>query len=115
VAYVHGLGAKVKLHICGNITPLLELLKQVSPDILDIDWMVDFKTAVDIFAGQFTAVNGNVDPVTVLLQGDEETVRREVDHCIAVGRKNTLIAAGCEVPAETPEANLLLMDELLYR
>jgi len=114
VAYIHGLGAKVKLHICGNIGPLLELLKQVAPDILDIDWMVDFKTAVDTFAGHGAAINGNVDPVTVLLQGNEETVRRAVGRCVAAGGGNTLIAAGCEVPAETPEANLLLMDKLLY-
>ena len=115
IAYIHGLGAKVKLHICGNIGPLLPLLKQAAPDILDIDWMVDFKTAVDTFAGHFTAINGNVDPVTVLLQGDAETVRREVGRCVAAGNGRTLIAAGCEVPAETPEDNLLLMDSLLYR
>ena len=42
VEYIHGLGAKVKFHICGNIRPILEHLKQVAPDILDIDWMVDF-------------------------------------------------------------------------
>ena len=112
--YIHGLGARVKLHICGNIQPILEILKQVAPDILDIDWMVDFQTAVNTFAGHFTAVNGNVDPVAVLLQGNAETVQREVNRCIAVGGTNTLIAAGCEVPAATPEANLLLMDKLLY-
>ena len=114
VDYIHELGAKVKLHICGNIEPILQLLKQVAPDILDIDWMVDFGSAVSTFAGHFTAVNGNIDPVAVLLHGNAETVQREVERCIAAGGKNTLIAAGCEVPAATPEANLFLMDKLLY-
>jgi len=52
--------------------------------------------------------------VAALLQGNAETVRREVNGCISVAGKNTLIAAGCEVPAATPEINLLLMDKLLY-
>jgi uroporphyrinogen-III decarboxylase len=37
VGYIHENGGRVKLHICGNISPLLEILKEVEPDILDID------------------------------------------------------------------------------
>jgi uroporphyrinogen-III decarboxylase len=46
VEYIHSLGAGVKLHICGNITPIMELLREAGPDILDIDWMVDFAKKV---------------------------------------------------------------------
>ena len=113
--YIHGCGAKVKLHICGNTGPLLELIKEVSPDIFDIDWMVDFQGAVSRYAGCATAVNGNMDPVSVMLQGDAEAIEQAVRHCIAAAGNTTMIAAGCEIPAETPEANLLLMDKLLYR
>ena len=112
--YIHQCGARVKLHICGNITPLLELITQIKPDILDLDWMVDMGKAVKIFADEPTSICGNVDPVTVLLQGNPDKVRDEVEKCIAQSDETTLIAAGCEVPADTPEANLLLMDSLLY-
>jgi uroporphyrinogen decarboxylase len=115
IEYIHGLGARVKLHICGNITPLLGQIRQAAPDILDIDWMVDFAKAVQVFKGSGTAVSGNVDPVAVLMQGTPEFVREQVQHCIDAGAENTLIAAGCEVPAMTPDVNLAVMDRLLYQ
>ncbi|MDR3337064.1 MAG: uroporphyrinogen decarboxylase family protein [Treponema sp.] len=114
VDYIHSCGAKVKLHICGNITPLLELLREVGPDILDIDWMVDFARAVKEFDGSKTAVSGNVNPVAVLMQGTSECVESQIKYCLEVGSATTCIAAGCEVPVAAPDENLFLMDRLLY-
>lgn len=114
VKFIHDNGAKAKLHICGNITPLLTLLKQVAPDILDIDWMVNFRHAVEIFRDTTTSISGNIDPVAVLLRGDEFMVEHKVRDCIDSGDNYSLIAAGCEVPAETSEKNLLAMDKQLY-
>ena len=37
VDYIHSLGAKVKIHICGNITHLLPDLKTVKPDVQDLE------------------------------------------------------------------------------
>jgi len=113
--FIRERGARVKLHICGNITPLLGLLSQVAPDILDIDWMVDFSTAIKAFSGKPTSISGNVNPVSVLLQGDAEMIRNKVKECIDQSDETTMIAAGCEVPGDTPEENLILMDSLLYR
>jgi MtaA/CmuA family methyltransferase len=114
VDFIHGQGAKVKLHICGNITSLLGLIGELRADIVDIDWMVDFGEAVKAFSGKPTSASGNMDPVAVMLQGDEDTVREMVLDCIDKGDETTIIAAGCEVPAMTPEENLRLMDSLLY-
>jgi len=114
VDYIQQNGAKVKLHICGNITAILPFLVQVSPDIIDIDWMVDFGKAAEIFADTKTSVSGNVDPVAVLLQGSAEHVEKKVLECAAIDDPIFLIAAGCEVPVATPEENLILMDKLLY-
>ena len=48
--YIHSLGARVKLHICGNISHLLEDISEVKPDIVDIDgwsaWMKPMKSWV---------------------------------------------------------------------
>jgi len=114
VKFIQDNGAIVKLHICGNITSLLPLIKQVNPDILDIDWMVDFKNAVDTFADTKTVISGNVNPVAVLMQGDLTIVENSIRECLSVDDSTFLIAAGCEVPIATPEENLLLMDRLLY-
>jgi len=114
VEYVHENGGRVKLHICGNTGPLLELLNEVAPDILDIDWMVDFRQAAEIFKGTKTAVSGNMDPVEVMMRGTPKMVEKAVQNCIEAGTGTTLIAAGCEIPAATPEENLLVMDRTLY-
>lgn len=102
---VHDLDAKVKLHICGNINPLLEQLVETKADIIDLDWMVDFKKAVEIFQGQ-TSANGNFDPVDILMQGSPEKVKKAVEECVYRGDETTFIAAGCEVPAITPYENM---------
>ncbi|MDR3338240.1 MAG: uroporphyrinogen decarboxylase family protein [Treponema sp.] len=112
--YIHENGGRVKLHICGNISSLLELIVQVEPDILDVDWMVDFGRAAALFAGTKTAVSGNVNPVAVVMQGSPKTVEDGIKRCIAQGTSTTLIAGGCEIPAAAPDENLLLMDRLLY-
>jgi MtaA/CmuA family methyltransferase len=113
-AYIRSLGAGVKLHICGDITSLLPHLKTVAPDILDIDWMVDFAEAVRFFHGSGIAVDGNMDPVSVMLHGDTDTVTAAVRGCVEACDETAMIAAGCEIPAASPPENLKTMDKLLY-
>jgi uroporphyrinogen decarboxylase len=113
--YIHSCGARVRLHICGNINSLLEILLPVEADILDIDWMVDFARAARVFEGSKTAVSGNFNPVAVMMQGTRQFVEEQVKRCIAAGTNTTLIAGGCEIPSASPDENLLLMDRLLYQ
>lgn len=113
VREIHNMGAKTKLHICGNIEPILELVNQVESDIVDVDWMVDFEKAVNVFKNGKTSACGNLDPVAVLLQGTEKDVIATVDKCIAVADAKTIIAAGCEVPGMTPYENLIAMSNRL--
>ena len=114
VAYIHELGARVKFHICGDITSLLEQLKELDADILDIDWKVDFSHAVELYKDSATAISGNFNPAGAILSGSVKDTEEEVQRCIRAARKNTLIAGGCEIPAAAPDANLLAMDRLLY-
>ena len=114
VDYIHQQGVRVKLHICGNISSLLELLVQVAPDILDIDWMVDFAHAARLFKGTATVVSGNFNPAGTILLGGPREVEQEVRSCIEQGNETTLIAGGCEIPAAVRDENLLAMDRLLY-
>jgi uroporphyrinogen decarboxylase len=114
VDYLHERGVRVKLHICGNITCLLEMLTQVGPDILDIDWMVDFAHAARVFKGAVTSVSGNFNPAGAILLGGVKDVEEEVRRCIAAGGETAMIAGGCEMPAAAPDENLLAMDRTLY-
>lgn len=102
---IHAAGALVKLHICGNIQPLLPQIALLGADIVDADWMVDFRYANEILRGR-SAVCGNFDPVTVMLQGTSEGIQNAVRACLEMGNATTLISGGCETPHTTPYENL---------
>jgi len=115
VEYIRSLGAKSKLHICGNTSALREIIRDyVKPDIFDIDWMVDYAETINIFRSSSTSVNGNIDPVGIMLQGTTDDVTAAVSGCLNVCNDNSYISAGCEIPADTPFNNLVLMNDLLY-
>ncbi|UCE05262.1 MAG: uroporphyrinogen decarboxylase family protein [bacterium] len=105
VDFIHDNGAKVKMHICGNITNHLESLVETGADIIDLDWMVPIEKAVNLLQpGQ--VVCGNFDPVNVLLEGTPENVFDAAVECIRKGRGRLILSPGCEVPVNTPVENL---------
>ncbi|MEG2882919.1 MAG: uroporphyrinogen decarboxylase family protein [Christensenella sp.] len=109
---IQEMGAKTKLHICGNIEPFLEQLPVDVIDILDVDHMVSFDKAMEL-CGDSVAISGNYDPVAVLLQGTPAVVREAVCDCAHKGNSRYISAAGCEVPKYTPKDNLLAVHEQL--
>jgi MtaA/CmuA family methyltransferase len=109
---IHKAGAKVKLHICGNINHILDEVWKTGADIIDIDSMVDFRTAIEKFHGHASA-NGNFDPVRTLYNGTPESIKVAVMNCLDLADEKTFISAGCEVPKDTPCENLQAVDEAL--
>jgi MtaA/CmuA family methyltransferase len=108
ISFVHECGASVKLHICGNITHLLESLKDISTDIIDLDWQVDLDHAREIL-GNEVVLGGNINPVLVQDKSEEEVYalsRRLVDK---YKDQKYLLAAGCEITVLTPHQNLMAM------
>ena len=109
---IHHCGAIGRLHICGDITLLLDDLRTCGADIIDIDWMVDFKAARDKLKGA-AMVCGNFNPVSILLDGTPEIVHSAVNDCVEAGGDDCIIMAGCEVPRDTPYENLRAVAEAL--
>lgn len=109
---VKSMGAICRLHICGDTTHLLSLMPQSGADIIDLDWMVDFKMAATGF-GNGPAPCGNFDPVSVLYKGSHEQVRHAVLDCLKQGGNRCFCAAGCEIVDGTPAENLLAQVETL--
>jgi MtaA/CmuA family methyltransferase len=108
IAFVHECGASVKLHICGNVTHLLESLKELNADIVDLDWQVDIGHAREIL-GNEVVLGGNINPVLVQDRSEEEVYalsRRLVDN---FKDQKYLLAAGCEITVLTPHQNLMAM------
>ncbi|TVQ39086.1 MAG: uroporphyrinogen decarboxylase [Spirochaetaceae bacterium] len=106
VQTLHEMGALVRLHICGNTTPLLAMLREVGADILDLDSMVAL-TAARRETGPRQLLSGNIDPVRALRDGTPESVYRAFQECYdQAGGSCYAVNAGCEVPRDTPAENI---------
>lgn len=106
-AYIHSLKAKVKLHICGNITHLLDYIKETRPDIVDIDWMVNINTAHEKLGAKIF-LSGNLDPVSVIERMNPEEVYAEAKKLIENEKgKAFIMSGGCEITVRTSKDNLL--------
>jgi len=110
---VHEMGAVARLHICGNTTRILALMGQSGADIIDLDWMVSLRSAVELYGEKGPAVCGNFDPVRVMLRGTPSEVRETVLNCVAQGNHRSINAAGCEIPDGTPLENLHAQSQAL--
>lgn len=109
VDYIHSLGAAVKIHICGDITHLLPDLKDVKPDILDLDWMVSMDNAFDILGDEIVRC-GNLDPVRIIEQQSTEDIAARVrELCNTEKDKPFILSGGCEITVDTPAENLHIM------
>ncbi len=109
--YIQSLGARVKLHICGNIEHLLVDISDVKPDIVDIDWMVDMDRAHDILGEKITRC-GNLDPVAVIQDKGVGEIRTETRRlCSKEKGREFILSGGCEITVNTPIAHLKAMRE----
>jgi uroporphyrinogen decarboxylase len=101
-------GVKTKMHICGNIGPIVEHIARTGTDVIDVDWMVPLAHARQA-AGPRVTLAGNFNPAADLLFGTPEKLRILAARCIAEGSLNGarfLLQPGCEVPPATPIANI---------
>ena len=110
ISYVHECGASVKLHICGNINHLLDSLKELNADIIDLDWQVDMDSARKIL-GDNIVLGGNINPVLVQDRSEEEVFNLSKELVERYKDQKYLIAAGCEITVLTPHRNLMAMSK----
>lgn len=112
-AAVHEMGALARLHICGDTTKILPLMAETGADIIDLDWMVDIRSATDVFNQKGLAACGNFDPVRVMLQGTPEAVYQATCANLADGGAKFFSATGCEIPVGTPPENIHAQNQAL--
>jgi uroporphyrinogen decarboxylase len=105
VAFVHEIGGRLKLHICGDISHLMEDLKEVQPDILDLDYMVDMDRAFQVL-GHSIIRCGNINPMVIQ---DSTADRVRALGCTLIERESHrrfILSGGCEITVRTPVENL---------
>lgn len=108
IAFIHDCGADVKLHICGDITHLLEPISEINTDIIDIDWSVNPDLVREIL-GYKVVIGGNINPVHVQDRSADEIYTLSKMLVDKYKDQKYLLAAGCEITVLTPHENLLAM------
>ena len=74
-------------------------------EMVDIDSMVPMSQARQEIGAEATLA-GNIDPVKMLRNGTPEAITAAIAECHRQAGPRYIIAAGCEVPRDTPEANV---------
>jgi MtaA/CmuA family methyltransferase len=105
---LHGEGIKTRLHICGNTRRILEGMGRLHCSIVDLDSLSPVSEGREKM-GPEQVLLGNLDPVKVLKEGTPESVYEALGECHRQAGERFIVGAGCEVPRETPPANLQAM------
>jgi MtaA/CmuA family methyltransferase len=105
---LHTMGTTVRLHICGNIRRILSGVGSLGCEMVDIDWMAPLAEARQQM-GPSVALAGNIDPVRALRGGTPESIAAALAECHRQAGPRYIVAAGCEVPRDTPAANVRAM------
>lgn len=99
------MGTRVRLHICGNTSAILEGMGRLGCDIVDLDYLASLAEARHAMnPGQ--VLLGNMDPVSVLRNSGVDTITDTLENCYRDAGPLYIVGAGCEVPRGTPMANV---------
>jgi MtaA/CmuA family methyltransferase len=109
----NGTRALARLHICGDTNRIVADMASTGADIIDVDWMVDIPRAIAVF-GDGPVLCGTFDPVSMMLQGTSDAVYEAVTLALRQGGQRCISAAGCEIPINTPYANLHAQTRALH-
>lgn len=102
---LHAMGARVRLHICGNTRRILEGMGRLGCEIVDLDFLAPLGEGREKM-GFDQVLLGNIDPVRVLRNGTPPTVTEAIAECHRQAGPRYIVGAGCEVPRDTPHENL---------
>lgn len=107
---IQAMGARVRLHICGRTTHILEALGRLGVDMIDLDFMVPLSSARRAM-GNEQVLAGNLDPVRTVRNGSPNVIRAALAECYREAIDHYIVAAGCEIPRDTPHENVRELTE----
>jgi MtaA/CmuA family methyltransferase len=105
---LHALGARARLHVCGNTRRILEGMGRLGCDFVDVDSLASLAEA-RAHMGPRQVLLGNLDPVRDLRAGTPPSVYSAVAECHRQAGPFFIVGAGCEVPRDTPAENVRAM------
>lgn len=97
----------VMYHNCGNITPIMNKIKDIGALGYSVGNAIDIEDALKTLQ-EDSMVIGNIDPAGVIRNSTPAVVKAEtlalMERCCKY--KNFVIASGCDIPPMTPLANI---------
>lgn len=105
IEFIHSQSTLVKMHICGDITHLLQSLRDLDVDILDLDWQVDMEAARGVL-GEKIILSGNINPVDIQFMTESEIRALARDLVQREEGRRFILSGGCEITVDTPTGNL---------
>ena len=106
---LRAMGLRTRSHMCGSTKRILKERGDLGYDIIDLDSMVPLTAARMNMPGE--VLLGNVATVEVLRNGSVGDVIDTVSKCGMDAGDLYIVGAGCEVPRDTPEENMLALLE----
>jgi MtaA/CmuA family methyltransferase len=107
---IHGMGGKVRLHICGNTRKILAPMGRLECEIVDLDSLSPLDEGRQQM-GPGQVLLGNVNPVEILRNGSVPRIESAMAACHRQAGARFIVGAGCEVPRDTPAENLRALCE----
>jgi len=99
--------------VCGHAQQNIEVMCNCRPDNISIDENIPLEYVRKIALGKGISFGGNMRLTVVLLMGTEDEARQEALTCLDLGgNKGFILAPGCDMPMNTPPANIKAVAEL---
>ncbi|MDX2152573.1 MAG: uroporphyrinogen decarboxylase family protein [Bryobacteraceae bacterium] len=102
---LRAMGARVRLHICGNTRKILPEMGQLGCEMVDLDYLSPLAEGRAAM-GPAQPLCGNLDPVRGLRDGTAESVTSWCEQALRDAGPRWIAGAGCEIPPGTPYANV---------
>jgi MtaA/CmuA family methyltransferase len=107
---LHALGTRVRLHICGDTRKILGAMGRLNCELTDLDYPVPMEDARREM-GSRSVLGANLHPVRDVRDGTPESIAAALAECHRRAGPRFVIEAGCEIPRDSPEANLHALRE----
>lgn len=112
---VRDAGKLSSFFVCGHAQQNIESMCNCKPDNVSIDENIPLDFVKDIALKKDISFGGNMKLTTVLLMGDEDDCRENaIENMDMAGKRGFLLAPGCDLPMDTPPANLKAVSELVH-
>ena len=106
---IRQVGVPSVLHICGKLSPALDLIPETETNCLEADWQVDLADAKRRI-GDRVSLKGNLNTTSLVSRGSEEIyeMSKQAIEAAAAGG-GFILSSGCALGRDTPPENVEAM------